>query len=276
MKYLYSIFFLFVLSQSCLACSAAYQYSLFPLGASMGRLVIFEMELDRYLLTPDNQMMQMGGGMPFDNSKKNIEVRWKGTIKLYTLEAGQLVLQNDLGVIDVLDDDYQEALLPYFKKAYEIAQAMPMYEEAQLENVGICHHDRTCDFMTLTIDEENIKFYVNSNEEGYQDKKCPVPFAKKTLQKVENQTKIKFTDFESIDKEFQADFFRLWSPQTVRRYTIGEQTVQVFTLGRGDKSRYLQTKEEKWKQPNLETIAHYIQGNDVVFHGQRFDFLQVL
>jgi len=275
-KYISIFFFLFVLNQSSFACSAAYQYSLFPMGSSMGRVIVFEMELDRYLRTPDNQMMQMGGGRRFDTKDKNIEVRWKGTIKVYTLEAGKLVLSKDLGFIDILDDDYDEALLPYFKKAYEAAQALPMFEEAVLENIGVCHHDRSCDFITLTIDEENVKFYANSNEAGYQDKKCPVPFAEKTLLKVEMQTKIKFTDFENIEKGFQVDFFRLWSQQTVRRYTIGDLTVQVFTLGRGDKSRYMRTKEEKWKTPNVETIAHYIQGNDVIFHGQRFDFIQIL
>jgi hypothetical protein len=275
-KYISIFFFLFILSKSSFACSAAYQYSLFPLGSSMGRVIVFEMELDRYLRTPDNQMMQMGGGRRFDNKDKKIEVRWKGTIKVYMLEAGKLVLSKDLGVIDILDDDYDEALLPYFKKAYEVAQALPMFEEAVLETIGACHHDRSCHFITLTIDEENVKFYANSNEEGYQDKKCLVPFAEKTLLKVEMQTKIKFTDFENIEKGFQVDFFRLWSQETVRRYSIGNLTIQVFTLGRGDKSRYMRTKEEKWKTPNVENIAHYIQGNDVIFHGQRFDFIQIL
>ena len=275
----YFFLFLFFLSsyQYSQACSAAYQYSLFPLGSTMGQLIVFEVELDRYLLTPDNQMMQMGrpGAKPFEN-KNSIEVRWKGTIKVHTYSAGKLTLSTDLGNIDILDDEYNEAMLPYFKKAYEAAKTLPLFEEAVLEKAGICHHDRTCDFMTLTIDEKAAKFYSSSNEEGYKDKKCLVPFAQKTLLKVEMSTKIKFTDFENIEKEYQIDFFRLWSPQTVRRYTIGAQTVQVFTLGRGDKSRYIQTKEKDWKTPNLETVAHYIQGNDVVFHGQRFDFIQVL
>lgn len=274
MKSLYSILFFFIFIGNNIACSAAYQYSLFPLGSTAGQLIFLEVELDRYLSNPSNQMMQMGGGRPFDNTPA-IEVRWKGTLKVFTYQMGKMVLENDLGFIDILDSDYEEALLPFFQKAYESALAMPMFEAAVLEKVGYCHHDRSCTFMTLTIDEENIKFYAASNEKGFEDKKCPVPFAEKTLLKVENQTKIKFTDFENIEKEFQVDFFRLWSPQTVRRYNIGGQTVQVFTIGRGDKSRYDATKELEWKNPILETIGHYIQGNDVVFHGQRFDFFHV-
>jgi hypothetical protein len=275
MKYIYSVLFLFASIANTFACSAAYQYSLFPLGSSAGQLIFLEVELDRYLSNPSNQMMQMGGNSPFKNTPA-IEVRWKGSLKVFTYQMGEMILESDLGFIDILDSDYDEALLPYFKKAFEKAQALPMFEVAVLEKVGYCHHDRSCTFMKLIIDADKVKFYAVSNEVGYEDKKCPVPFADKTLLKVENQTKIKFTNFDTIEKEFQVDFFRLWSPQTVRRYTIGGQTVQVFTIGRGDKSKYSKTKETAWKTPLLETIGHYIQGSDVVFHGQRFDFFQVL
>lgn len=275
MKYIFTFFILFVLSSTSEACSAAYQYSLFPLGSTAGQVIFLEVELDRYLSNPSNQMMQMGGNRPFDNTPA-VEVRWKGHLKVFTYQMGKMVLESDLGFIDILDADYDEALLPYFQKAFEKAQSFPMFEVAVLENVGYCHHDRSCTFMELIIDADKVKFYAASSEVGYEDKKCPVPFFEQILLKVEKQTTIKFTDFDNIEKEFQVDFFRLWSPQTVRRYTVGGQTVQVFTIGRGDKSRYSATKESDWKTPVLETIGHYIQGNDVVFHGQRFDFFHIL
>jgi hypothetical protein len=275
MKYIYSILFIFIFIANTIACSAAYQYSLFPLGSSMGQVIFLEVELDRYLSNPSNQMMQMGGNSPFDNTP-SIEVRWKGSLKVFTYQMGEMVLVSDLGFIDILDLDYNEALLPYFQKALKKARALPMFEAAVLENVGYCHYDRSCTFMELIIDADKVEFHAISKEVGYEDKKCPIPFVEKTLLKVEMQTKIKFTDFDNIEKEFQVDFFRLWSPQTVRRYTVGGQTVQVFTIGRGDKSKYSETKETAWKSPVLETIGHYIKGNDVVFHGQRFDFFQIL
>jgi hypothetical protein len=278
MKYLYSVLFIFVFGANAIACSAAYQYSLFPLGSTAGQVIFLEVELDRYLSNPSNQMMQIGGNnrnSPFADNPA-IEVRWKGNLKLFTYQMGEMVLESDLGFIDILDSDYNEALLPYFQKAFEKAQDLPMFEAAVLENVGYCHHDRTSTFIELIIDAENVKFYAASSEAGYEDKKCLVPFSQKTLLKVENQTRIEFTDFNNLEKEFQVDFFRLWSQQTVRRYTVGGQTVQVFTIGRGDKSRYSETKETEWKTPNLETIGHYIKGNDVLFHGQRFDFFQIL
>ena len=61
----------------------------------------------------------------------------------------------------------------------------------------------------------------------------------------------------------------------MRRYTIAGQTVMVYTIGRGDKSRYTLTTQQQWKQPNLPDISHLILGNYVLFHGQRFDLIQL-
>ncbi|MFK7797988.1 MAG: hypothetical protein AB8E82_11085 [Aureispira sp.] len=264
---------------SSLACSAAYQYSLFPLGKSEGKLIVLEVELDRYLTSPGNQMMRMGGGVPggVPNAQSNLEVRWKGYFKVLIQQADTFALQEDLGHVDVLDEDYEEALAPFFQQAYEAAKALPNFEEARLESVGHCHYDRSCGFMELIMDEDSVAFYARSTEPNYDQQPCKIIFKEKDLLKVEKQTTIKFTDFETLDKEYQLDFFRLWSPQTVRRYSIGTQTIQVFSLGRGDKSRYTGgSAETTRKQPNLEHIGRYIQGNDVLFHGQRFDVLHLL
>lgn len=276
---LLTVFFLLIGTFSTVwACSAAYQYSLFPLGSSEGKLVLLEVELDRYLTSPSNQLLQMGGGVPggVPSGRSTLEVRWKGTLKLFIQQGDSLVLQEELGEVDVLDEDYKEALSPIFQQAYEAAKVMPTFVEAKLESVGHCHYDRSCGFMELLMDTTAVAFFARSTEKGYDKKQCKVAFKEKDLLKVEKQTTIKFTDFDAIEKEYQLDFFRLWSPQTVRRYSIGQQTVQVFSLGRGDKSRYTggQAEQER-KQPNLEHIGRYIQGNDVLFHGQRFDVLQV-
>jgi hypothetical protein len=57
------LFILFLVSSSSYlkACSAAYQYSLLPLGSSMGQILMVELEMNRYLSTPQHQMMQIGG-----------------------------------------------------------------------------------------------------------------------------------------------------------------------------------------------------------------------
>ncbi|MGH1339457.1 MAG: hypothetical protein ACRBFS_25290 [Aureispira sp.] len=278
-RWLAVCFVLIIPVVSAFACSAAYQYSLFPLGSSQGQLIVLEVELDRYLTSPGNQMMQMGGGVPggVPNGKSTLEVRWKGTFKVLIQQADTFALQEDLGRVDILDEDYEEALRPFFQEAYDAAKALTAFQEARLESVGYCHYDRSCGFMELLMDEEAVAFYAHSKETGYEKERCRVAFKEKDLLKVEKQTTIKFTDFNSLEKDYQLDFFRLWSPQTVRRYSIGEQTIQVFSLGRGDKSRYTGPAVEKErKQPNLEHIGRYIKGNDVLFHGQRFDILQVL
>lgn len=278
-RWLAVCFILIIAIASTSACSAAYQYSLFPLGNSQGKLVLLEVELDRYLTSPSNQMMQMGGGVPGGalNGHSKLEVRWKGSFKLLIQQADTFALLEDLGHVDVLDEDYALALRPFFQQAYDAAKVLTDFEEAQLESVGHCHYDRSCGFMELIMDEEAVAFYARSTEVGYEATRCPIAFKEKDLLKVEKQTTIKFTDFETLEKDYQLDFFRLWSPQTVRRYSIGTQTIQVFSLGRGDKSRYTGGKAETArKQPNLEHIGRYIQGSDVLFHGQRFDVLQVL
>lgn len=241
------------------------------MGMSMGQLVVLEVEMNRYLNSPAEQMIPRYG---MENSNMNeIEVRWKGTLKLMFYTEKGLELIYDLGFIDLLDENYSEALLALFLEAYEKSVALPAFEEASLESVGRCHHDRLCDFMHLIINEQQIEFYSKSTEKNYDHDSCKVNFSYTALKKVENATKINFTDFENIEKDYQVDFFRLWSPITVRRYRIGTTILLVYSLGRGDRSRYFLSKEEKLDLKIHESPAHYIQGNDVLFHGQRFDFI---
>lgn len=272
---IFKLFFLtiFFLSgaQNIFGCSAAYQYSLFPMGMSMGQLVVLEVEMNRYLNSPAEQMIPMYG---MESSNMNeIEVRWKGTLKLMYYSENGLEIIHDLGFIDLLDENYAETLKALFLEAYEKSMTLPAFEEASLESVGRCHHDRTCDFIQLIIDEQQIEFYSKSTEKNYDNDSCKVNFSYNTLKKVENATKINFTDFKNIEKDYQVDFFRLWSPITVRRYRIGIAILFVYSLGRGDRSRYFLSKEEKLDLKIHESAAHYIQGNDVLFHGQRFDFI---
>lgn len=279
MKYIYTLLLIILSYQVNFACSAAYQYSLFPLGASMGQVVLLELELERYLKTPENQLMQFGGNRRFSDNKydaETIEVRWKGSIKLYTYQGKKRVLFKDLGQVDLLDKEYTASLQPYFSEAMELAQAMPMFEEARLENMGICHYDRSCTFFDRIINKEQIKFYCKSNEKNYNLDSAEVIFPYKVLEKAEKKLKTKFTQFDSLETQLRIDFFRIWSPQNVRRYTIGTTSLQVYTLGKGIKSKYFKTKKEDWEKLNIKGVEFFIQGSDVVYHGQRFDFIQFL
>ncbi len=279
MKYLSIFVGLLLLVQTGQACSAAYRYNLFPLGESMGKLLVLELELERYLQTPENKYMQFGGRSRFSNpstESEAIEVRWKGTIKLYTLAYGKLSLLKDLGRTDLLDKKYKEALQPFFLEAMEIARKMPLFEEAQLENMGICHYDRSCTFLDRIINKETVKFYCRSNEKGYDIDSAEVVFPYKIYEKAEIKLKTKFTQFDSLETQIRIDFFRIWSPQNVRRYNINGRIVQVYTLGKGIKSKYFLKKEEDWEKINNQGVEYFIQGNDVVYHGQSFDFIQIL
>jgi len=269
--------FIFLFSNVANACSAAYQYSLFPLGASMGKVVVLEAELNRYLKTPQGQLMEIGGRFnndPFSSS--DIEVRWKGSLKIYYLQAGEWTLIKDLGFVDILDKRYQEALQPYFSEAMEVAHALPMFEEARVEQRGVCHFDRNCRFVEKVIDTTQIALYLRSTEKGFSADSCRAVFPPKILEKMENKTAIKFTQWDSLETQIRIDFFRVWRPQGVRRYTIGTRTVQVFSMGKGDRSKYVKTQEKEWQVPYTANVEAFVVGNDVMFHGQRFDFLHIL
>jgi hypothetical protein len=245
----------------------------------MGQIVLLELEMDRYVKTPENKIMQFGGRSRFEeeyDAAEEIEVRWKGTIKLYQIINGKMTLIEDLGFTDLSDKKYQEALQPYFLEAMEKARTLPLFEVATLQNMGICHYDRSCTFFEKILDTEKLKFYCKSKEKGYESDSALVAYPYKILVKAENELKTKITQLDSLEAQMQIDFFRVWSPQNVRRYDIGGKTVQVFTLGRGIKSKYTLKKREAWEKINLEGIEYFIQGNDVVYHGQRFDFIQIL
>ena len=126
--------------------------------------------------------------------------------------------------------------------------------------------------MHLSIDTTDVILYARSTETGYEQDSCRVNFKVKDLLKVEKTTTIPFTDFDNVDKEFHINFLQLRSPQAVRRYSIGGRTLHVYSTGRGSRSRYTPVEStEKRRQPMLQDIGHFIQGNDVLFHGQRFD-----
>ena len=274
LRLLLSILFIFYLGGSAYACSAAYQYSLFPLGSTGGQLVILETELNRYLTSPDNQMIQMGGGMPLNGGRKmNLEVRWKGTLKVYILQNDSMVLSKKIGFVDLLDEEYQAHLKPYFNKAMNHARGLPFFSEASLIKTGYCHYDRSCTFMDLTILEDSTRFLINLGDSSFRATKFEVPFRQTTLEKFQNMTKLQFTEFKSVDKESQLGFFQMWSPQTARLYDINGQQVIVYTLGWGNRTRYTFKKAANWdKKP--QDISNFVLGNDVMMHGQRFDFIQ--
>lgn len=266
------LFLLGTCFSTSMACSAAYQYSLFPLGSSQGRLVVLEVELNRYLTTPNSPMMRMGGTGLLSGRQNEVEVRWKGTFKLLLQDGDSLHLHQEMGYVDVLDKEYNTALRPNFEQAYQAAKALPFFEEAVLESVAHCRYELDCQWMHLSIDTANVVLYARSSEAGYEQDSCPVQFKVQELEKVENMTTIPFTDFENVDKEFQINFLQLWSPQAVRRYNIGGRALQVYSLGRGDRSRYTPLEPtDRRRRPMLQDISYYIQGNDVLFHGQRFD-----
>lgn len=273
MRFLYKIILiltLFIFQNKATACSYAYQYSLFPLGSSMGNLIVLEVELERYVSTPDQMI---GRRMPDMN--KTIETRWKGNLRLKSISKDSSLLLEEFGFLDINDENYHENLRPYFHKALKKAQELPLFELAELLEEGLCKYDNSCDFFYKTLDTTTVNVYCAVNKEQYAQKRQAVIFPDIVLHKFENMTKMQFSDMEKVEIESRLDFYDVWNKYNVRLYKIGEQTIAIYTLGWGQKRYYKETKTEKWND-NLGPVEDYIRGNDVMRHGQRFDFMQWL
>lgn len=273
MRFLLTItlfFLLFSIQNKATACSYAYQYSLFPLGSSMGNLIVLEVELERYVNTPDQMI---GRRMP--NMDKTIETRWKGNLRLKSVSKDTSLLLEEFDFIDISDENYEEILRPHFHQALRQAQKQPMFKTAELLEEGLCKYDNSCDFFHKTLDSTTVNVYCSVNKEPYANKRQAVLFPDIVLHKFENMTKMKFSDMEKVEINSRLDFYDVWNKYNVRLYKIGEQTIAIYTLGWGQKRYYKETKTERWND-NLGPIEDYVRGNDVMRHGQRFDFLQWL
>lgn len=280
LKYILCLFFLVgVFSQSS-ACSFAYQVSYYPLGMSGGNWIVLEAELERYVNTPDNMIMMggmgrqtpIGGGM----GSRVMEVRWKGNLRLKSLQNGKLVLLEELIYLDLNDETYAEELQPHFEKALAKAEALPFFQVANLKEVGVCDHDKQCTFFQKEIDREASKVYCYLNKEGYKEYKQEITFPHKTLEKFENMTKQKFTDIESIELETRNDYYSIWLPYQVCVYEVDGQEMVIYTLSWGQKKGETFKQATTWDVPNLSSIAGFIKGREVLFHGHRFDTMHII
>lgn len=269
------IFSLLILSSLLLsnlpleACSYAYQYSLFPMGMSDGNIIFLEVELERYVNTPS------AAGLPqnrFGPNARQIETRWKGSLRLQALKKNSLDRIAELAYVDISDETYEKELEPYFRKALISAKKLPNFKEAQLDSVAYCRYDRTCDLFQLKVD--TLKLQLEASLHQYDDWQA-ASFPSVVLHKFENIMKLNFSELETVEASSRINFFRAWKPYSARHYSIGDQKIVLFTLGWGQARGYQAKKEENWI-PNQPTVDEYIDGKDVMMHGQRFDFYQII
>ncbi len=71
------------------------------------------------------------------------------------------------------------------------------------------------------------------------------------------------------------DFYRIWRPVQIRYYRMGSQMLLIYTLGWGQAKGYKAYQDEDLTK-NMLPLEKFIEGNDVMMHGQRFDFWQIL
>lgn len=249
------------------ACSYAYQYSLYPMGASGGQLVVLEVELERYVNHPDFNPM----GAHDRVFSADIESRWKGSIRLCYWKNGKLEQIEVIGKkIDFSDSDYEKGLQPFMQAGYDAAQALPFFEAAEIERCGVCHFDINCPFFQKKVngDEGTAACYL---EEAIEVR-YPVQVPMGILQKFEARTNEKFSELDKLDVQTRGDFYRIWKPYSVRVYNIGGTEYLAFTLGWGQKLPTPILTESEWRR-TLPPVELFTEGREVLLHGYRFDFI---
>ena len=262
------VYFLFIIIQfptSAFACTYAYQYSLFPLGASGSDIIFLELELERYVNTPAS------GAFVFSSdplSKNTIETRWKGNLKIKSSsDAVNYTLLKELSFIDVPDAEYNSKLEPYFEKALAYARTLPYFEEAILDKTAKCAYDRTCTLFNLKIDSVNLILNCHLSDSIASKK---IDFPEILVTKYQKIANLEQNEDGTIQNASKLEFIRLWKPCSARLYRIGDRQLVVYCIGWGQKRGYVGTKDQDWKFNNLP-VDMYIEGNDVMMHGQRFD-----
>gem|GEM_PF-4692481 len=249
------------------ACSYAYQYSLFLLGSSSTELVWLEVELERYVSggagsLPNLQVM--------GRTKSLGQTRWKGQLKLKKgRDIEQLVQSKHIAWVDLADEDYQDALAPYFAKAQRLAEELPFFQAAELLEEAICDYDRSCSQMNLVAD--SLALWASlPNQKGVK-----AHFPRPVLSKFENLTRLNYKEMGSLEVEDRLNFYQAWKPFSVRHYRLLGEEIYVYSLGWGLAKGYRPQPSGNW-QPWGQPLKDYIRGNKVMMHGQRFDFFQIL
>ena len=140
------------------SCCSAGQYRLFPLGSSMGKLVVVEFKLKRYCVNGE------GRG-------ENNQFNYKGVINLAYYEDSTLLINN----IDTIDftactceyrtesseTTLSEKLLPFYQKALDQAKKLPNFIPAN--PITYTYHDRNEKINGMWFEnDENPEFHVKN------------------------------------------------------------------------------------------------------------------
>jgi hypothetical protein len=254
-----------------LACSYAYQYSLFPLALAQGdTLIVLEVDLERYVSKPEDRLFQRKDRFSEDNNQV-AQTRWKGYLRLKKQALGQwdsLLLVEELGYVDLADEQYQESLSPYFQKALDKAGQLPLSIVLEQPDLAYCYYDNQCQLFSRRIDTVNAEVFCLAA--NYPEHRMDIP---QTI-----QSRMQAMLQSSVDVQVAAsEWAKAWKPYSIRKYhlPLDKGELLVYTIGRGQK-RFYQAKPPKsmWEPAQVNDLGLYLEGNDVLFHGQRIDGLQ--
>jgi hypothetical protein len=267
MKFFRVFTFLFIICtcapSSSEACTYAYQNTFFLLGSADDDYYFIQLEMERYVNIPGWQPMQkIVDGAEF-------QTRWKGELHVISYSKHDAIKSDSLFFeLDIADIEYHKSLEPYFRKAFQWVSSKDRFKEALLDEGFQCAYQRDCPVFKLEVDTvEKQLHYRGANHEKHS-----ILFPNKILNRFEKILQLDQSEKDSFKQT--NEFLTVWRPVQLRKYRIEEEEIMIATLGWGQLRGYNQSSSEKWK-PILEPVEQYIEGNQVLLHGQRIDFFLI-
>lgn len=249
------ILFLLISSKPGQSCNAADQYRLFPLGGSSSGFVFVETHLYR---TTDPK-----------GNRYEMPPKWFGESFLNIYDGAHRLISSRLVDSLSLTDKgtHQEFIKNSFHKALKQAKKLPGFTAATPVYLSYCDFQQKCPEAELREDRLKHTLFVKLGNKEYE-----VSVLKDT-----NSIAERYLEYYSGFNGGNIDYASI-DISSVRKYTIGANTITIVHLANGDKP---QEAERALKRAAYKPYVAFSRLEDSVVHepllhhGHGFDFFMV-
>lgn len=240
MKFSLLLVLILSLATKGFSCGGAFQYRLFPIGATSGKLVLIETALERYWSNGD------------PDTTGETRDWWNGTVILKTMDSlGNLEVVEKLGEVDFPDMNYSNELKPLFDKAFKRADDLPGFQIANTPTVEFCNFREKCetvDLISSTTDDLALK-----------------PKGKKEIQVSIPSIVIQHSKSNGgLDPNFRIN--------SIRTIKLGENEMIIANIASGE-IHNTDLESQTKNQEKCISLQDCIYKEIVIYHGISFDVI---
>jgi len=222
------------------ACGGAYQLRLFPIGMTDNKIILIETSFHRY------------SGPDTSNETTSVRDRWRGTIKLSSLDKKGIYKQIQLvDSLDFPDFNYISEFKKSFKKAIASAQSIHNFVKADKQVIEFCNYKKSCKFLSIKADTTKNQLRVTTLDR----KNISINFPEEII-----------NESEAIGGISNQHF----SINSIRKIKIGDINLTVVDFATGEENNtdfITQTKNQEKCSSPIDCIYPEI----VLHHGISFD-----